>query len=243
MRNALIIAGREFRQYFTSPVAYAVATMVLLILGGIFAINMYFGVLYGQVNPDGRMVLGPLVTILLFATPAITMRVLADEHRMGTIELLLTAPVRDWELVVGKWLGAMGFVVLILAVTWVYPLILHRLTTPGIDQGVLVSAYIGLLVMVAAMVGIGVLVSALFTSPVAAFFTTSAVLLLLWIVGGFAGGSGSGGEILRYLSFVDHYYGNLYRGVLDLGDIVYYLSLTALALFLGRQVVEARRWR
>lgn len=243
MRNVWIIAGREFRHVFISPVAYAVAAMVLLILGGLFAVNVYFGILSGGLAPDGRMVLGALVTILLFATPAITMRALADEQRMGTLELLLTAPVRDWEVVVGKWLGAMGFMVLLLAATWVYPLILHRITSPGIDQGVLVSAYLGLLAMTAAMVAIGVLISALFTSAVAAFFTTLAVLLGLWILGGFAGGGGTSSEVLRYLSFVDHYYTNLYRGVLDLADLVYYLSLTALALFIGSQVVEARRWR
>jgi ABC-2 type transport system permease protein len=243
MRNVWIIAGREFRHHFISPVAYTVATMVLLILGGIFAANMYFGLQTGQISPDGRIVLGPLVTILLFVTPALTMRALADEQRMGTIELLLTSPVRDWELVVGKWLGAMGFIAALLAVTWVYPIILHRLTSPGIDQGVLVSAYIGLLLMVASMVAIGVLISSLFSSAVPAFFVTLAVLLGLWIIGGFSSGTGAGSELLRYLSFVDHFYTNLYRGVLDLADLVYYLSLTALALFLGTQVVEARRWR
>lgn len=243
MRNVWIIARREFRQYFISPVAYAVAAMILLILGGLFAINLSLGLMTGQVTPDGRLVIGALVTILVFAVPAITMRLLADEHRMGTIELLLTAPLRDWELVVGKWLGAMGFMFVILAATWVYPLILHRLTTPGIDQGALVSAYIGLVLLVSAIVSIGVLISSLFTSPVAAFFTTLGVLLILWIIGNFAVGSGWWSEAVRYLSLVDHYYANLYRGVLDLGDVIYFLSLTALALFLGSQVVEARRWR
>jgi ABC-2 type transport system permease protein len=183
------------------------------------------------------------VTILLFATPAITMRLLADEYRMGTMELLLTAPVRDWELVVGKWLGALGFMFSVLAVTWVYPLILHRMTTPGIDQGTLVAAYLGLLLAVAAMLAIGVFISALFRSPVAAFFVTLGVMLILWIVGGLASSAGTAGQLAGAMSFVDHYYNNFYLGVLDLGDTVYFLSLTALALFLGTQVVEARRWR
>jgi hypothetical protein len=126
MRNVWIIASREFRHYFVSPIAYALATMLYLILGGIFFINVYYGLQTGQITPDGRIVIGAMVTILLFATPAITMRLLADEYRMGTMELLLTAPVRDWELVVGKWLGALGFMFVVLAVTWVYPLILHR---------------------------------------------------------------------------------------------------------------------
>ena len=243
MRNVWIIASREFRHYFVSPIAYALATMLYLILGGIFFINVYFGLETGQITPDGRIVIGPMVTILLFATPAITMRLLADEYRMGTMELLLTAPVRDWELVVGKWLGALGFMFSVLAVTWVYPLILHRMTTPGIDQGTLVAAYLGLLLAVAAMLAIGVLISALFRSPVAAFFVTLGVMLILWIVGGLASSAGTAGQLAGGLSFVDHYYNNFYLGVLDLGDAVYFLSLTALALFLGTQVVEARRWR
>lgn len=243
MRNIWIIAGREFRLYFISPVAYAVAGMFLLILGGLFAAQLYTGLQFGQMTPDGRIVIDPLVTILLFATPAITMRLVADEQRMGTIELLLTAPVRDWEVVVGKWLGAMGFMLVLLLATWVYPLILHRLTTPGIDQGVLVSAYLGLVLMAGAMVAIGVLISSLFNSSVAAFFVTLLVLLFLWIVGVFGRGTGSGSELLSYLSFVDHYYSNFYQGLLDLSDAVYYVSLTALALLLGSQIVEARRWR
>src|SRR3989304_4624909 len=94
MRNVWIIASKEFRQYFISPVAYAVATLIFLILGGIFFINVYFAIRGSQIDPDGRLVLGPLVTILLFATPALTMRLLAEEQRLGTIELLLTAPAR-----------------------------------------------------------------------------------------------------------------------------------------------------
>ncbi len=243
MRNVWIIASREFRTYFVSPVAYALAAMIYLILGGIFFINIYFGLQTGQISPDGRMVIGPLVTILVFATPAVTMRLLADEQRMGTMELLLTAPVRDWELVLGKWLGAFEFLLLVLAVTWVYPFILQRMTSPGIDQGVLVAAYLGLLLMVAAMLGIGVLISALFRSSVAAFFVTLAILLGLWILGGLSSGAGGGSQLAGYLSFVDHFYNNFYRGILNLGDAAYFLSLTILSIFIGSQVVEARRWR
>jgi ABC-2 type transport system permease protein len=162
---------------------------------------------------------------------------------MGTIELILTAPVRDWELVVGKWLGSFVFMFLILAVTWIYPVILNRMAEPGIDQGILVSAYVGLIFMVGAMLAIGVFISTLFKSSVAAFFTTLAIFLGLWIVESFGSGSGLGSEIIRNLSFVGHYSNNLFLGILDLGDLLYYMSLTALALFLGTQVVETRRWR
>jgi ABC-2 type transport system permease protein len=243
MRNVWIIASKELRQYFISPVAYAVATLVFLILGGIFFINVYFALQGSQINPDGRLVLGPLVTILLFATPAVTMRLLAEEQRMGTIELLLTAPVRDWEVVVGKWLGSLLFVGIILAFTWVYPFILNRMTTPGIDQGVLVSAYIGLVLLVGTMLAIGVLVSALFKNPVAAFFAALAVLLALWIVGSLGSGAGVGSQVASNISLVDHYYNNFYRGIVTTPDVLYFVSMTVLALVLGSKVVESRRWR
>jgi ABC-2 type transport system permease protein len=187
--------------------------------------------------------MGPLVTILLFVTPGLTMRLLADEQRMGTLELLLTSPIRDWELIAGKWLGSFGFVVALLAVTWVYPLILHQMTDPGIDQGVLLSAYLGLVLLAGAMLALGVFVSGLFENPLAAFFAALGLLLGLWIVGGLGGGSGPLAQVAGYLGLVDHFYDNLYRGILTLKDIVYYLSMTAFALFLGAQVMQARRWR
>ncbi|HET7010080.1 MAG TPA: ABC transporter permease [Anaerolineales bacterium] len=243
MRNVWIIAGREFRHYFISPMAYVLAFLLYLILGGLFAINIYVGMQSGQISPDGRLVLGPMVTILIFTTPIVTMRLLAEEQSSGTIELLLTAPVRDGELVVGKWLGALGFMVALTAVTWVYPLILHRMTDPGIDQGTLVAAYLGLVLMVSAILAIGTLVSTFFRSSLAAAGVTLAVILLLWIIGGFASGVGGANEVTRYLSFVSHYYDNFYRGVIDLKDVVYYLSLTVLSLFLASQVLESRRWR
>ena len=216
---------------------------MFLILGGIFSLNIYLGLPSGQITPDGRMVLQPLVLILVFVTPAITMRLLADEQRMGTLELLLTAPVRDWELVVGKWLGSFGFMLSIVAVTWVYPLIIHRLTSPGIDQGVLVSAYLGVVLMVAAMLALGLVGSALFSSSVAAFFAGLAMLLGLWIIGGVGSGGGPISQVAGYLGLMDHFYNNLYRGILEASDILYYLSLTGLGLFLATQIIESRRWR
>lgn len=243
MRNVWIIAAREFRHYFISPLAYAIAGGIFLILGTLFFINIFFGMQSGQISPDGRMVIGPLVTILVFVTPALTMRLLADEQRMGTMELLLTSPVRDWELVVGKWLGSLGFLAAILAVTWVYPLILHLMTEPGIDQGVLVSAYVGLVLLVSAMLALGVMVSSMFENLFAAFFLTFVLILMLWIVGSLDIGAGVASQVAGYLGLVDHYYDNLYRGVLHLSDVVYFVSLTVLSLFLGTQIIQARRWR
>ena len=243
MRNIWIIATHEFRQYFISPVAYAVAAMIFLVLGVIFYSNLGASIL-NQYAPDGQAVLAPLATLLLFGVPAITMRLIADESRSGTIELLLTAPVRDAELVVGKWLGGMSFSLVILAGTWIFPIILNAITSPGIDQGPLVSSYLGMLLMIMAMVAIGVMASAMFSNPIASYFTTLGVLLLLWVISlPVQAASGTASTVLSYLDFSGHFYNNAYAGVIDTSDIVYYVSLTALALFAGTRVVEARRWQ
>lgn len=244
MRNIWTIAQRELKLYFATPVAYMVAFMVLLILGVLFYATLAAAA-FNQFAPGVDTVLGPLVTLLLFGVPAITMRLLAEEQRMGTIELLLTAPVRDFELVVGKWLGGFLFILALIAVTWIYPIVLNELVDPGIDQGPLLSGYLGVVLISAALVAIGVAISSLFSNQIAAFFATLGVFLVLWLISlpsQSFGAAGDGG-LLRYLDFSEHFYRTLFRGVIDLSDVVYYLSVTTLALFLGSMAVETRRWR
>ena len=243
MRNVWTIASREYKLYFASPAAYLVAFMVLLILGIIFYANVMAAMMQ-QFPPGIQVILGPLTTILLFATPAITMRLIAEEQRLGTIELLLTAPIKDWELVVGKWLGGFLFMLTIIALTWLYPIFLNQIVSPGIDQGPLVTGYLGIVLIIAALVAVGVAISSLFSNQIAAFFLTLGVYLFFWLISTPSQAmGGSGAELLSYLSLSDHFYDTLYRGIIDLRDIVYYLSVTALALFLGSVLVETRRWR
>ncbi len=244
MRNIWTIASREYKLYFSSPAAYMVAFMLLLILGFLFYNQVMSGIIQ-QSPPTIQVVVGPLVTLLLFATPGITMRLLAEEQRLGTMELLLTAPVRDWELVVGKWLGGFLFMLTILALTWLFPIMLNRITSPGIDQGMLLSGYIGVALLTAALVAIGTAISSLFSNQIAAFFATLGVFLLLWLISlpAQAGSTGGSADLLRYLDMGEHFYNTFYNGIVDLSGVVYYLSITALALFLGTISVETRRWR
>jgi ABC-2 type transport system permease protein len=243
MRNIWTIARREYKLYFTTPVAYMVAFLILLVLGFLFYVNITAASVQ-QFAPGIDVIMGPLVTLLLFGAPAITMRLIAEEQRMGTIELLLTAPVKDFEIVVGKWLGGFFFLLTLLALTWIFPIALNALIDPGIDQGPLVTGYLGLILISSALVGIGVAVSAFFSNQIAAFFTTLGVLLLLWLIGTPAqAAGGAGGSLLTYLDFGEHFYRTFYVGVIDLSDVVYYLSLTALSLFIGSIAVETRRWR
>jgi len=246
MRNVWIIARREYKYFFISPVAYAVVFFFMLLLGVFFYLNMRGAITqaaYQTYAPDVQIVIGPMVTLLLFVMPAVTMRSIAEELRMGTMELLLTAPVKDWELAVGKWLGAFLFMLSMLAFTLIYPLVLNFLVKPGIDQGLLVGGYLGLIMMVASMVAVGVFVSSIFNNQVVAFFVGLGVILILWFASQFASSAaGLGNQLLNYLDFPGHF-NNFYQGIINLSDVVYFLSLTSLALLLGTVSIEIRRWR
>ena len=243
MRNIWTIASREYKLYFSTPAAYMIAFMILLVLGVIFYANISAAA-FQQTAPGVEVIIGPFITLLLFGIPAITMLLIAEEQRMGTIELLLTAPLRDYELIIGKWLGGFLFMLTLIAVTWVYPIILNFLVDPGIDQGPLLTGYLGLVLISASLVAIGVAVSSFFSNQIAAFFATIGIFLLLWLVGLPNQAIGAfGSEFLRYIDFSEHFYSTLFRGIIDLRDIVYYVSLTALALFIGSVAVETRRWR
>lgn len=242
MTNVWTIAKRELRHYFVSPVAYVTAIFYLLISGLLFNMQLAMA-MTTQFAPRTQSAI-PVPFLLIIIAGALTMRLLADEHRMGTLELLLTAPMRDWELVVGKWLGALGFTATVLAVTWVYPIVLQSITEPGIDQGPLISAYLGLFLMASAILAVGIFVSSLFSNLIAVFLVTFTLLLALWFVGDpTTTMTGAGASILAYLDFSMHFYDNLYRGVIDLSDIMYFVALTAVGLFLATQVIESRRWR
>lgn len=249
MRNLWTIARREYRHYFISPIAYIVALLVLLTVGILFVINLLqainYSMYYQSSPPDTGVVIYPLAFLFLLATPALTMRLISDEQRMGTMELLLTAPVRDWELVIGKWLGAFLFLLTIIASTLIYPLLLHYvLVDPGIDQGLMLSGYLGIILVASVFLAIGTAMSSFFQNQFAAFFATLVVLVFFWwMIGWPANVLPVGGDIFRYLDMSAHFYDSLAGGTIALSDIVYYLSLTGLGLLLGSVAVEIRRWK
>lgn len=250
MSNVWTIAKREYQLYFSSPVAYMLAFFLLLVIGFFFYYSLQIassaiGMQQGYV-PGVDVVLQPMGVMLVLFIPALTTRLLAEERRLGTIELLMTAPVRDWELVLGKWLGAFLLLLTFLVVTIIYPMVLNQLVSPGIDQGPLVTGYLGLILLCAATVAVGVFVSSLFSNQIAAFATTMGVVIFLWwiigVVGQVASQTGAPADLATYLDYSGHFYNNLMRGVIDLRDIVYYLSVTAVSLFLSTISIEVRRW-
>ena len=246
MRNIWTITKREYKLYFMSPVAYAVSFLFLIWLGVIFYSNMKYYIqqsMFQPYVPTAAQIISPMIVVLVFTMPAITMRLLAEEQRSGTIELLLTSPVRDWDVVVGKWLGAFLFMLTLLAVTMIFPIVLNIMVTPGIDQGLLVTVYLGVIFVVGSLLAIGIAISSLFSNQVVALFAGLVVAVVLILVQNLATSTaGTWSDIVSYLSFLDHF-NNFYEGVIDLKDVVYYLSVIALGLFAGSMFVQSRRWR
>ena len=248
MRNIWTIAKREYNHYFISPLAYVVAFIILMPLGIYFAVIVFATsqqAFSGAPPPDISPITWLFCFLLVFTTPVLTMRLISDEARMGTLELLLTAPIRDFELVVGKWLSAFLFILTILAITLIFPLILHfRLVSPGIDQKLFLSAYLGVILVAGAFLALGVGISAIFTNQFAAFFVTFGLFFFLWFLVSLpASLIPTGGDALNYLNMSSHFNDGFNAGNVKLSDIVYYISLIALGLFVGTTAIEVRRWR
>jgi ABC-2 type transport system permease protein len=249
MRNIWTIAKREYNNYFSSPLAYAVAFAILFMLGLYFSLIFYYtaeqAMMMGGQAPESTQFNWLFVFLMIFLSPALTMRLISEEARMGTLELMLTAPVRDFELVAGKWLGSLLFVLSIAAVTLIYPLVINMFVDPYIDWWVVLSSYLGLILVCSALLALGTGISAVFTNQFAAFFVTLGLFFFLWFMVSLpASILPQGGEVFNYLSINRHFSDPqaMNNGTINLGDLVYYLSLTALGLFVGSTAVEIRRW-
>jgi gliding motility-associated transport system permease protein len=257
MKNTLTIAGKELAGYFVQPVAYVVATVFLLLSGFFFfallrrfdLILQIYGhtenpAMLGRINLN-QMVIAPLLhnmsIVLVILVPAITMRTFAEEKRTGTYELLLTAPVRTGEIVAGKFIAASAFVLVIIALAGAFPLILAVFGNPEI--GVMASGYIGLAFLGVVFVSVGVFTSSLTQNQIIAAISCFGALLLLYVISwpAEAGGVAFGG-LLRYLSLPTHF-DRMVSGIIDSKDVVYFLSLVFVALFLTQRSVESARWR
>jgi ABC-2 type transport system permease protein len=248
------IYKKELRLYFTSPVAYVLLTIFLLIAGYFFYNIFGFftrASMQTAMNPGmGRdlnvtdSVLRPLFSnmsvILLLLLPLVTMRLFAEERRAGTIELLLTYPVRDGAVLVSKYLAALTLYGIMLAGTLAYPAILLYFTR--VEWGPLATGYLGLLLMGAMLVGIGIFASSLTENQVVAALIAFGISLMFWIVNWsaeFAGGPL--GTVLTHLSILEHN-DTFSKGVLDTKDVIYFVDFTALFLFFTLRSLEARRW-
>ncbi len=246
---------KEMRLYFGSPVAYVVFTFFLLISGWFFSqIFLFYSDIsmrsfmqpqFGQNLSITDNVMRPLFTnmsvVLLFFIPMLTMRLFAEEKRAGTMELLLTYPVRDGEVLAGKFLAAAALYLLLLALTFLYPGLVAYFTR--VEWGPILTGYLGLVLVGSTFLAVGLLISSLTENQIVAGFGTFGVLLAFWVIGWgaeFAGGNLR--TVLQYLSVTEHMDG-FSRGLVDTKDLVYYGSAIALALFLALRSLESNRWR
>jgi len=240
LNNVLAIARRDLTAQFVSPVGWVVAGVFTFLVS---SFGFYFTVIAGQqASMDG--VFGVITSFLVpVLIPLITMRLLAEERSQGTLELLLTSPVRDWELTIGKWLGAFAFYVLLLAITLVYVGLL-RIYRADLDFGLIAATYLGLLLVGAAAVAIGLLMSSLTRNQIIAFFLALIVILVVWYAG-YVIGYFVAPPANLFFSYVGGFdrYRSFTLGVASLRDVVYFASLLALALFATERILASRRWR
>jgi ABC-2 type transport system permease protein len=237
------IARREFRSYFESPLAYVVICLSFLGLGLVFF--MYRGGFWqlDRASVHGIFDWAPLGLSLL-VVPVVTMRLLAEEKRSGTLEMLITLPVKDSDVILGKYFGAFGLVLTLCLATLVYPIAMFKWPwhLGPLDWGQVWTGYLGLALFSAAAVAVGLLITALTESQAIAFFITFFVLMVLYFVSDVADlMGGTLGNVLAYLSFKSHLDG-FARGLIDTRDVVFFLSVTVLSLAVAFRALERRKW-
>ncbi len=254
MSNILAIAQKELKSYFASPIAYIVIGMFAVMFGFFFySLLVFFDrqsmQMAGMGGPQAVNINDQLIrpvflnttVINLFLLPMITMRTYSEEKRSGTIELLLTSPLTDFQIIMGKFLGAMGLYAAMLAVTLVHIGTLFAFGSPEVWP--IVTAYLGLLLMGGCFISLGLLISSLTKNQIVAGTITFAVFLMLWVINWLASFTGPTTQtVLNYMSITDHL-SDFTMGVLDTKHLVYYVSFIAFGLFLTARSVDTERWR
>lgn len=237
MNNTITIALKETKAYFSTPTAYIVGAMFLVLTGIFFVFDM--------TRPFAEASIRNFVTwaslFTMFLAPLLTMRLLAEEQKLGTLELLLTSPVRDWEVVLGKYIASLAILLVAIAFTLYYVALLYVFGNP--DTGPILSAYLGLVLFGAAALAIGVMASSLSSNQIVAAVVGMGILLTLSYIDRIAQiVEGVAAEVLTGVSMNAHFT-DFARGVLDTSHIVYYISMAAVFLFIAIRSLETRRWR
>jgi len=254
MRNILAIAHRETKAYFGSPIAYVVIGVYALLFGYFFyALLIYFDrqsmQMAGMGGPQSVNINEQLIrpvflnsnVILLFMLPLITMRTYSEEKRSGTIELLLTSPLTDFQIIMGKFLGAMTLYGAVIGITLIHMALLFAFGQP--EWKPIATAYLGMLLMGGCFISVGLLISSVTKNQIVAAVLTWGVFLLLWVINWIASFMGpTTAAVLNYLSITGHLE-DFTAGVLDTRHLVYYVSFITFGLFLTARSVDTERWR
>lgn len=255
MARILAVFKKEVRSYFVSPIAYAVLTLFALIAGFFFwVITQSYQVasMQSMMNPTAAQGLNPaewvfrplfrnLAVVMLFIMPALTSRLFAEEKKQGTAELLFSYPIRDVELLLGKFLAALTLFLAMLGLTLAYPLLLTAFTR--IEWGPTFTGYLGLALLGLAFLSLGILLSSLTENQIIAGISAFGAALILWIVAWPADQAGpTGRTILNHLSIIAHQE-SFAKGVIETKDVIFYLDFSLFCLFLTLRSLESKRWR
>jgi ABC-2 type transport system permease protein len=255
MSNVLAIAQKELRSYFASPIAYVVLAAFAVVFGFFYKTlldyfvlqSMQMGGMMGSGGPVNvnQMLIAPLLqnaaVVVLFLLPMITMRTYAEEKRTGTIELLLTSPVSDVQIILAKFLGAFALYVVMLGVTLLDILLLFHYGNP--EWRPVATGYLGMLLLGGCFIAVGLLISSLTKNQIIAGTVTFVVFLMLWVMNWMTDFTSSTvGSLLNYVSITSHL-NDFARGVIDTKHVIYYLSFITFGLFLTYKAVDSERWR
>ena len=237
MRVVQAVAWKEIQIYFSSPTAYIVGTIFLALAGFFFARDL--GGLFPEASLSSFFQGATIVLVLL--APVLTMRLMAEEQKLGTIELLLTSPVRDWEVVVGKYIASLVFMVATLALTLYYAVLLFAFADP--DPGPIYSGYLGLFMYGAAALAVGLLTSTLTSNQIVAAAVAMGILLVLYFADAASGSLGNTASTIIGQVGIKSHFDDFARGIIDTRHVVYYICFVAFFLFLTIRALEVRRWR
>ena len=253
MRNVIAIAQRELNAYFSSPIGYVLIGFFALLFGYFFYVPLYYfqeQSMQAGMNPTqamniNQMLIGPTfmntTVVMLFLFPLITMRTYSEEKRSGTIELLLTSPLTDLQIILGKFTGAMFLYASMLSITLIHMGVLFLYGNP--EWKPIATGYLGLLLMGGSFLSVGLFISSLTKNQIVAAMATFAVFLLLWVINWMSSFVGPTTQaILSTLSLTEHF-DDFARGIIDTKHLIYYVSFIAFGLFLTMKSVDSERWR
>ncbi len=236
MKNIVAIFLKELKSHFYSLVAWIIISAFLVITSYFFIVILIY-----SKEASMRYSFTNMSIILLFLTPAFTMRLFSEEKKSGTIEILMTCPVRDGEVVLGKYLASFFLFLVMIGLTLQYPYILKTYGKP--DFGPIISGYLGIILLGGAFLSVGIFVSSLTENQIVSAIVSFGILLIFWFIEAFSSIVGTQGQnIISYISLSEHFY-DFTKGIIDLKSVVFYLSFIAFFIFLTIRSVEARKWR
>jgi len=259
MRGLVAIYRKEMQHYLVSPIAYVVAGVFLVLTGFFFyqfvvifaqrameaAMQSRFGTPPGMDVPGLvlRNFFGLIGTVVLFIAPMLTMGAYTEEKKRGTMELLMTSPLRDTDIALGKFFATLTMFKLMLLPTLLYQVVLFLVSDPRPPWKLLLGGYLGVILLGGTLIALGLFISSLTENQIVAAIVTFGLFLLLWVLDvGVRGSTSMVGEVLQYLSIIRHY-DDFTRGIIDTSSVVYYVSATALGVFLTLRAIDSMRWR